>query len=667
MMKLILLLLLVPVLGLAQTTSPFTKYGKITAQDLSRKAYSIDSNASAVVLSDIGKSAIEGNSKGWFSLVFKRHRVVHILKKGGYDEADVEIPLYSKGDNEESLERIKAVTYNLENGKVVETKLEKSGIFKEKKSANYVVRKFTFPNVKEGSIIEYEYEVLSDYIDNLDPWVFQGSSPVLWSEYTLSVPQFFSYAFLSHGYQPMYLADKKNKTEQFQVTVNARTTEASERVSFQAGVTDYRWVMKDVPEIRQEHFASAIKNHLASLEFQLASQNDPLTPRSFRTTWPTLAQSLLESEFFGNRLDKDNNWMADEVKPLLAGAGSATEKAKKIFEHVRDQYSCTSNSALYASQPLKQVQKTRKGNVADINLLLVAMLRYAGVEADPVLVSTTDHGYALEHYPMITSFNYVVAAARTGNDIIMLDASQPRLGFGRLMPYCYNGHARLVSDAAPAIYLAPDSLKEKKFVSFLVSNSDEGKWVGSVNRSPGYYESYSIRNKIQEKGAAAYLKEIATAYSSDTKVTGLRIDSLDKLDEPVTIRYDVELEPGNEDILYVNPLFGEGYSRNPFQSAQRYYPVEMPYTIDETFVLSMAVPAGYEVDELPKQMIAKLDADGSGYFEYRITQSESIISLRTIVRFTKSMFLPDEYENLREFFNLIVNKHAESVVFKKKK
>ena len=80
----------------AQETSPFSKFGNITVDDLQKKLYSIDSNANAIVLSDIGQASIEGNSKGWFSIVFKRHRVVHVLNKNGYDQARVEIGLYAK-------------------------------------------------------------------------------------------------------------------------------------------------------------------------------------------------------------------------------------------------------------------------------------------------------------------------------------------------------------------------------------------------------------------------------------------------------------------------------------------------------------------------------------------------------------------------------------------
>src|SRR5687767_15666966 len=112
----------------AQKTSP-VKFGKITPADLEKKDYSIDSSAHAVVISDKGSTDIEGNDKGWFSLLYKQHKRIHVLNKNGYYLADVEIPLYTSGDNEEKLYSLKAVTYNLENGKVVETNLEKAAIF----------------------------------------------------------------------------------------------------------------------------------------------------------------------------------------------------------------------------------------------------------------------------------------------------------------------------------------------------------------------------------------------------------------------------------------------------------------------------------------------------------------------------------------------------------
>jgi hypothetical protein len=79
----------------------------------------------------------------------------------------------------------------------------------------------------------------------------------------------------------------------------------------------------------------------------------------------------------------------------------------------------------------------------------------------------------------------------------------------------------------------------------------------------------------------------------------------------------------------------------------------------------MDVPQGYVVDELPKQIIAKVDEKGTGQFEYRIGLSGQTVSLRMILRFSKTNFSPAEYDSLRQFFSLVVSKQSEQIVFKK--
>src|SRR5687768_4043495 len=137
---------------------PEAKFGKISATELEQKSYSIDPTADAIVLYDIGVTQIVGNRKGWFSLEFKRKKRIHILNKNGYGQASIEIPVYKINDQEEQLLDLKASTYNLENGKISEAKLDKSAIYSEKRDKHIVLKKFAFPSVKEGSIIEYEYK-----------------------------------------------------------------------------------------------------------------------------------------------------------------------------------------------------------------------------------------------------------------------------------------------------------------------------------------------------------------------------------------------------------------------------------------------------------------------------------------------------------------------------
>jgi hypothetical protein len=650
----------------AAQDGPTIKYGKIAATDLQKKVYSIDSSASAVVLSDVGSTEIVGNAKGGFSLEFKHHKRVHILNKSGYNQADVEISLYSDDNLEEELDNLKAVTYNLDGGKVVETKLEKSAVFKEKKSKNLVVKKFTLPNVKEGSIIEYEYKQTSDFLFNLQPWTFQGSAPRLWSEYRLSMPQFLNYIFLSQGYHPFFIHDQKNRTDNFNVSDQGGTGR-SERFSFTAGITEYRWAMKDVPELKEESFTSTLSNHISKIEFQLAGYKEPLTPKIILGSWPELSKSLLEREDFGNSLRMPNGWLGDVVKPLAQGSANDLEKAKKIYAYIRDNINCTGRNGIYMGQQLKNVLKTKSGSEAELNLLLTAMLKYAGLQAEPVILSTSDHGYTYALYPIIDRFNYVVSKVLVDGITYMLDASRPRLGFGKLTADCYNGHARIVNEQATPLEMQPDSLKERKLTSIFITNAENGKWGGTMQQTPGYYESYHIRDKVKEKGQDEFFKEVEKSFGQDIEIKQPAIDSLTTYEQPVTMHYAFDIKTAGEDILYINPMFGEGYKENPFKSASRFYPVEMPYTMDETYLLNMHVPTGYVLDELPKGAKVKLNEEGSGYFEYLISESAGIISMRTRIKLDRTTFSPDEYDSLREFFKLIVTKQSEQVVFKKKK
>ncbi|HET9824850.1 MAG TPA: transglutaminase domain-containing protein, partial [Chitinophagaceae bacterium] len=522
--------LLLPVIAFC--TSSFAqdkanvKFGKVSPEDFAPKAYAVDSNANAVVIADIGSSRIVGNNKGWFSFEFKRYCRVRLLNKNGFDLATEQIPLYSHGQAEERLVDLKAATYNLENGKVVETKLDRDNVFKDKLDKNWVVRKFTFPNIKEGSIIEFDYTVTSDFLDELRPWTFQGDYPALWSEYNLTLPSFFNYVFLSQGYQPFFINTRKESKENYSV-IAPNGAEASDHYTISASVASYRWVVKDAPAVKEEGFVSTVKNHVTKIEFELTAQTEPLEPHVYLSSWTQVAGDMLKDEDFGLPLMKDNGWLGDAVKTAIQGATTPLAKAKKIYAYVRDNYTCTDYSDVYLGQTLKNVLKAKNGTVSEINLLLIAMLRYADIYADPVILSTRTHGYTYALYPIMTRFNYVICDATIDGKQIFLDATHPRLGFGKLPPDCYNGHARIINSSATAIELSPDSLKETKMTSIMLSTNQKGELEGTVQQVPGYFESHEIRETVKEKGKDEFFKDVKKAYGQDVDLINPHIDSID--------------------------------------------------------------------------------------------------------------------------------------------
>ena len=122
--------------------------------------------------------------------------------------ADFKFSLYETGSEQRKIADLKAVTYNLVDGKVVKTKLDNDNIYEEK-SNNYNIEKFAFPQVKEGSIIELSYTIVSDFLYNLRGWTFQYSIPAVWSQYICEIPEYFNYSQSAKGYLPFDISSNE--------------------------------------------------------------------------------------------------------------------------------------------------------------------------------------------------------------------------------------------------------------------------------------------------------------------------------------------------------------------------------------------------------------------------------------------------------------------------
>jgi hypothetical protein len=297
-------------------------------------------------------------------------------------------------------------------------------------------------------------------------------------------------------------------------------------------------------------------------------------------------------------------------------------------------------------------------------------LRQANIHADPVLLSTREFGFNSSRYPIMQRLNYVICKIDINGQPYYLDASQPLLGFGRLAENCYNGHARIICEKdSGSVYFLADDIKEAKTTAVFIINNEKnnGTMDGSVTEMPGYMESYEVRDKIRKATAKVFLKNIEESYGSDVKVENIGIDSLERLEDPVKIHYDFSFNPGDmQDIIYYNPIMETSFKENPLKAAERKYPVEMLYPIDETYTLNMEIPIGYRVEELPKSV--KVSYNGTeGFFEYLIQAGETSLQLRTHIKLNKADFGAEDYNSLREFFSMAIKKQNEQIVFKKKK
>lgn len=267
--------------------------------------YENDTTASAVIISDVGRSFFNFDHPAYgLELVFERKIIVKIFDSDGYGWADFYIPLYIGEKNEEDVVDLKGFTYNLLDGKVEKTKLSKESIFEEKTTDDYKQVKVTMPDVREGSVFEISYVVSSPFVFNLQSWTFQKSIPVIYSEYQAEIPEYLEYNKNVRGYFP--IADHQIKERMSTIggkpSSNAqhftRTNQSSATINFVENVET--WKTYDIPAFTDEPYMTDADNFKTAVTFELAYTRFPNgTIENYTTTWEDINRKLMELDKFG--------------------------------------------------------------------------------------------------------------------------------------------------------------------------------------------------------------------------------------------------------------------------------------------------------------------------------------------------------------------------------
>jgi hypothetical protein len=628
----------------------FPDYGRVSAGIFHPISHLIDSNVNVVVLEDVGKTELQGYFFGW-RVKFMRYRRLLIRNKKGFEAAKITLFFDEDENGARKLPSLRASTWNLEGGKVVQTKVDTADMFVQDGE-----ERFSFSNVREGSIVEYTYSVYSGSIYSLRPWDFQGEYPRLKSDYTVSFPAAFNYVFSTQG-----------------AFAIPRSVDSS-RQTFSIGLTSYQglkytihWSMNDVPAFEEEPYIFCRNSHVCGVRFQLSEYTNMQTLKRTRINdqWKVLNDKLFKNKAFGGVMNTSKHWERRELRMIVDDTAAGQAKARAVFAYVRDHFMKKDGDIFYGGRPLKEIFKSREGNVAEINLMLTAMLREEGLSADAVILSTRENGLINPYYPLTENFNYVVVRLRMDGKEYFLDASEPKMGFGRLPLECYNGYARAVSERPDSAVLNTDSVVETKFSSFFLADNEAGDGItGDYTGTQGYYRSEDIRNEIDKDGETSYFEGIRKAFPFDVRITDKHVDSLKEYDLPVTVRYTVDFSKGGEDHLYINPMMGESIKYDPFSAANRNFPIEMPSAQNEMYVFQMTIPKGYVVEELPKSVKVLLN-ETEGSYEYRIASDGQNIQLRSVLILKRTHFDPEDYPTLRDFFAAVVKKQGEVIVFRK--
>jgi hypothetical protein len=625
--------------------------GKITQYEADMVSYDKDPEAEAVVLYEIGMTYLQGNDiTNSFELQMNKRVKIKILKQSGLDYGTVEIPYYESNDDMEKIQIKSAITYNFDNGILVKTPLDEKNIYEEKINSNWRKKKFAMPNVKEGSIIELEYLIISPFLFNLREWKFQHKIPVVYSNMELRVIPYYEYA---------YIAKRIAKFDEYSTNV-INTEKRWGRLVYKEML--YKMGMREIPAFKDEEFISSEKDYMMSLNFQLSRFHNPNGgQRDIMSTWPALCNDFLKDENFGKYIKAVENEAKKLLPSLFLDGKTQKEKIKLIADYVRFNYNWNGNSDKFAWKKVSNTIKEKTGNAAELNLLLLGLLNKAGIEAKPVLLSTREHGVVDVSYPFQQFLNYVIVQVKADEDSLFLDATESLLPYNELPERCLNVSGLLVeknSDQWLDIKQDNLALTEKHFD--IKYNEDASLLEAKVTYTASAYDAYQYRRLYygDEQNLKDFFARQEVNIKGDMDILSYNIPEM-----PFIFSFETQAPLDNvAGKLFISPFLNHAPHDNLFKQKTRSLPIDMIYRHAGTYVSKIEIPEGYRVDLLPKEV----DYNGKTMLiQYSAEQNGNSIEVTAKYEFKESFFDAKNYMILNSTYNELIRIFNEMIFLSK--
>lgn len=658
-------------LFISKATAQEFKLGKVSIEEIKAKRHSIDTAAVAAILYKKGSSRLDYNQNDGFVLTTEVETRIKIYKKEGYDYANQTINYSISGNSKESIQISDANTFNLVNGKIEKTKLKSDGIFDQLVNKFLGRKKITMPNIVEGSVIEFKYTVKSPYVSWMRDWNFQYAIPVNHSEFTTYIPEYYVYNVMQKGYVfPKVTKDRKSASiiltskERPDAHGNGGATSFSQdKIDYFEDKTTY--VIDNVPAIKEESHVNNIDNYRAALSYELSVVKWPDTPiKSYSSDWNSVVKTIYDYDDFGPELNK-TGYFEEDVKTVLAATNTPEEKIAVLLSYVKSRVKWDEYQSYTCDKGVKKAYQEKTGNCAEINLMLTAMLRYAGLTANPVLVSTRSNGIPL--FPNRTAFNYVIAAVETPNGNVLLDATD-KFSMPNILPLrALNWNGRLIrkDGTSEEVDLMPKKVSgDNVFMNYNIDS--EGKVTGKTRRQYTDYNAMVARDNISSLKEEEYLEKL------ENRNNKIEISEYSKTNEkdvllPVIETYSFtgtnlcELIGGK---IYVNPMLFFTEDKNLFTQEVREYPVDFSYPFADKYNITIQIPEGFAVETLPAPAAITME-DNLGIFKFNIAANGNFLQLSVLHQINEAIVSAEKYEMLKEYYKAMVAKETEKIVLKR--
>ena len=628
----------------SQQTEVNLKWGKPTDEELKMDTYAPDKDANAVVLchlTDVSYTFLEGGFKVFYRIKSR----VKVLKPEGKSVADVSI-VYHDPENmhtvREGVHGLKATAYNLEDGKLVKTKMESSMVHEERLDKQQMVKKFSVPQVKVGTVIEYEYRIESDYFYDIYDWYAQRSIPVAYTRYDLSIPEWLVFNIEETGVNRL-------ESTSNQGSMTLLLGGESETLS----TNEQTFIGQNLPALKDDNFIWHAEDYSNKVTAELRGIYIPgAVHKNYTSTWEDIDQSLISDDEFGGRMKKSSPLKDEIIAAGIPDINDKAERAAAVYALLSQKVRWNGDYAFWGKSASK-ILKEGTGTNADINFIFMNMLTDAGVESVPIVLRSRNRGkLPLSHASMKYLNTFVVGIHDTDSTMIFFDSSAIDGCLNVLPAQLLVDRARAVPRSGKGFWVNLLQTGSARENTVLTGTLDEnGLLTGQKMTNYGEQAAASVRKTWrQAKDSTEVIHQMQER--NGIEIQGYSAQGLHDFSPSVkeTIRFTKQFDTAG-DIIYLNPFVFPPFKESPFKDEERNLPVEMPYKQNESMTVTLTLPAGYGLEEAPKPIMMKLDGITCAI---RPIVNGSQLTIRYQFSLTKTFFGIDEYTDLKAYFDHVV-------------
>lgn len=632
----------------AQTVTLNKRFGKVSKEELEMTEYKPDSAAVAVVLYENRNIQVDLSAGGAFVKDVDVHMRIKILKEEGTEWGDFSVMKYVSQSVPEIVTGIEVVTYNLENDKVVPTKMSREFIYTEDVSSSFQKISFYAQDVKVGSVIEMKYSIHSDRFWEIDDVYFQKTIPVNWVESQVSIPGCFTFNKKLHGSLPVQYDSELEPKNLF---------------GYQYEMVVDKFVAVDLPAFKYEPYIYYPRQYFSFVTYDIRSLRLPgMDTKYYGVSWDDVDNTYVNSQIMTRF--RAQCQFKEQVAALLE-EGTDIEKIASAVSLVKDNVVWDEKYKVFP-EPVGQVVKARSGSNADINCLIAGCLREMGYTVDMVLIKMRSSGMLLDFQPERNPYDtFILRVTGSDGSQYYLDGGSPHGYINVLPPDLLVTNARLVRPNVPGEWVDLTRLtRNGTTMTVATTLTDDLRLSGEYTCKETGNTSYSTKESYSESDDEQdYISEIETDLAIE--IDDITFGQMKEYSSSSQTEYKFHKDlDASGDFVYINPFLVKFHSADTFQSLQREFPIDFPFTYSLTYIFTFTIPDGYAVDQIPENRIFKFQPLAS---TARCSCTVNGNTVQMVYNFSQNKMVcgPEYYQDIRSYWKLLADIYDVVLVLKK--